>query len=121
MYDNNMHVERIKKTVDTVVCTPDDGRRYHPKHVEKFPDINKLYKVASCWIYIGIYLQCTDPFTLTILLLLFVRYNTTGDRGSPWSTPYVVRNFDIFYSDKVTARITVGCVWHGCLFLILYP
>jgi len=26
----------------------------HPKHVEQFPDINKLCKVASCWIYIGI-------------------------------------------------------------------
>jgi len=25
-------------TVDTVVCAPDDGRRYHPKHAEQFPD-----------------------------------------------------------------------------------
>ena len=24
--------------VNTVVCTPDDGWRYHPKHVEQFPD-----------------------------------------------------------------------------------
>ena len=24
--------------VDTVVCAPDDGWRYHPKHVEQFPD-----------------------------------------------------------------------------------
>ena len=24
--------------VDTVVCSPDDGWRYHPKHVEQFPD-----------------------------------------------------------------------------------
>ena len=24
---------------------------YHPKHVEQFPDINKLCNVASCWIY----------------------------------------------------------------------
>ena len=31
------------------------------EHVEKFPDINKLCNVASCWIYIGIYLRCTDP------------------------------------------------------------
>jgi hypothetical protein len=29
--------------VDTVVCAPDDGRLYHPKHVEQFPDkINSL-------------------------------------------------------------------------------
>ena len=24
--------------VDTVVCAPDDGWRFHPKHVEQFPD-----------------------------------------------------------------------------------
>ena len=24
--------------VDTVVCAPDDGWWYHPKHVDKFPD-----------------------------------------------------------------------------------
>jgi len=36
------------------LCAPDDGWRYHPKHVEQFPDINKLCNVASCWIYIGI-------------------------------------------------------------------
>jgi hypothetical protein len=41
-------------TVDTVVCAPDDGWRYHPKHIEQFPDTNKLCNVASCWIYIGI-------------------------------------------------------------------
>jgi hypothetical protein len=45
--------------IDTVVCAPDDGWRYHSKHVEQFPD--KLCNVASCWIYFGIYLQCTDP------------------------------------------------------------
>jgi hypothetical protein len=38
-----------------VVCTPDDGWKYHPKHVEQFPDINKLCN-ASCWIYVGILL-----------------------------------------------------------------
>jgi hypothetical protein len=37
--------------VDTVVCAPDDGWKYHSKHVEQFPDINKLRNVASCWIY----------------------------------------------------------------------
>ena len=48
-------------TVDTVVCAPDVGWKYHPKHVEQFPGMNKLCNVASCWIYIGIYLRCTDP------------------------------------------------------------
>ena len=35
-------------------CAPDDGWRYNPKHVEQFPEINKLYNVATCWIYIRI-------------------------------------------------------------------
>jgi hypothetical protein len=41
----------IPDGVDTVECAPDDGWKYHPKHVEQFPDINKLCNVASCWIY----------------------------------------------------------------------
>ena len=45
----------VPDAVDTVVCAPDDGWRYHLKHEEQFPDINKLCKVASCWIHIGIY------------------------------------------------------------------
>ena len=34
------------------------GWKYHPKHVEQFPDINKLCNFAYCWIYeyIGIQL-----------------------------------------------------------------
>ena len=42
-------------TVDTVIWDPDGGWRYHPKHVEHFADINKLYIVASCWIIIDTY------------------------------------------------------------------
>ena len=38
--------------VNAVVCAPDDVWRYHAKHVEQFPEINKLCNVASCWIYI---------------------------------------------------------------------
>ena len=48
---------------DIVVCPPDDGWRRHPKHVEQFKDINKLCNFASFWIYIGIYLRCTDLWT----------------------------------------------------------
>jgi hypothetical protein len=54
-------VRQIPDAVNKVVCAPDDGWSYHPKHVEQFPDINKLCKVTSCWIYNGIYLRCTDP------------------------------------------------------------
>ena len=42
----------MSDAVDTVVCAPDGGLRYHLKHVEQFPEINKLCDVASCWIYI---------------------------------------------------------------------
>ena len=31
--------------VDTVAWAPDDGWKYHTKHVERFTDINKLYMV----------------------------------------------------------------------------
>jgi hypothetical protein len=51
-------VWQIPDAVDTVVCAPDDEWKYHPKHVEQFPDINKLCDVATCWVYeyIGILL-----------------------------------------------------------------
>jgi len=42
-------------------CSTYFGWYHHPKHVEKFSDINKLCKVAFCWIYIGLYLRRTDP------------------------------------------------------------
>jgi hypothetical protein len=63
-------VWQITDAVDTVVCAPDDGWKYHPKHVEQFPDINKLFNFVSCWIYIGMYLRCTDSWTLNLLIIL---------------------------------------------------
>jgi hypothetical protein len=54
---------QIPDAVDTVVCCPDDGWRYHPKHVEQFSDMNVLCNNASCWIYIGIYLRRTYTWT----------------------------------------------------------
>ena len=33
------------------MCAPDDWWKYHAKHVEQFPEINKLCNVASCWIF----------------------------------------------------------------------
>jgi hypothetical protein len=52
---------QIFHDTDTVVCAPDDGWSYHAKHVKQFPEINTLCNVASCWIYIGIYIRCTNP------------------------------------------------------------
>jgi len=45
-------VSLMPDTADTVILAPDYGWRYHPKHGEKFTDINKLYIVVSCWIII---------------------------------------------------------------------
>ena len=46
--------------VDTVVCAPDDGWRYHPKHVEQFPD-----KIIGVTLYlVGYILEYTyDAWT----------------------------------------------------------
>jgi hypothetical protein len=62
--------------VDTVVCAPDDGWEYHTKHVEKFPDINKLCDVASCWIYeyIGILLGARPIFHISRIKVNMTRY-----------------------------------------------
>jgi len=52
---------------DTVTLAPDDRWRYHPKHVEWFTDINKLYIVASCWVIIGKYVTMHGPLNVTVV------------------------------------------------------
>ena len=63
--------------VDTVVCAPDDGWRYHPKHVEQFPEINKLCNDTSRWIYIRIYLTMRGPMSVKKLEENFLQYRRT--------------------------------------------
>jgi hypothetical protein len=48
---DNSKVWQIPDAVDTVVCALDDLWKYRPKHLEQFPDINKLCNFASCWMY----------------------------------------------------------------------
>jgi hypothetical protein len=48
-------VIQIPDAVDTVVCAPDDGWKYHPKHEEQFTDINCV-TLQLLYIYIGILL-----------------------------------------------------------------
>jgi hypothetical protein len=56
------HQERIQMYLQHLVfVTPLRLPAAIAKHVEQFPDINKLCKIASCLIYIGIYLRRTDP------------------------------------------------------------
>jgi hypothetical protein len=35
--DSSNGVTNIPDAVDTVVCVPDDGWKYHRKHIERFP------------------------------------------------------------------------------------
>ena len=60
--------------VDTVVCAPDDGWKYHPKHVEQFPDINKLRDIASCWVYIGMLLGAHQILHISRIRVNWLQY-----------------------------------------------
>jgi len=51
-------LEGVPEAVITVLCSPDDGRGIHPKHVEwTCRIINRLLCVASRWIVINIICQ----------------------------------------------------------------
>jgi hypothetical protein len=66
--------------VDTVVCAPDDRWKYHPKHIEQFPDIYNLCNVASRWIYIGILLEAHP-----ILHISKIRVKLAGRSNTKWN------------------------------------
>ena len=57
--------------VDTVKWAPDDGLRYHPKHVEQFADINKMYIIASCWIIIDTYYAMYGPMNIKLKIPIY--------------------------------------------------
>jgi len=48
LHPSSETVSVMPDTVDTVIRATDGGWVYHPKHVEQFADINKLYNVATC-------------------------------------------------------------------------
>jgi len=41
-------------TIYSLFIAPDDGWCYHPKHIEEFATVNKLYIVAPRWTIINI-------------------------------------------------------------------
>ena len=52
----------VPEGVVTVLCTPDDGCGWHPKHVQwTCRRINRLLCVASRWTIIDIDQRCTEP------------------------------------------------------------
>jgi hypothetical protein len=69
---------------------PGDEWKYHPKHVEQFPDIHKLCNVASCSIYIGILLGAHH-----ILHISRIRVNQCKERITIFCTVFVVWFFSI--------------------------
>ena len=72
--------------VDTGTWAPDDGWRYHPKHVHRFTDINKLYIVASCWTIIGMFIWC--------LTFHIVRIE---DMQQVWINEYNIKSYGLTY------------------------
>ena len=63
-------VSTMPDTVDTVIWAPCYGWRYHPKHVEQFADVNKLYIVASFWIIIDTYYAMYRPLNIKDIMSL---------------------------------------------------
>jgi hypothetical protein len=47
---------------------PDDGRKKRLKHVERLTGINKLRKVASCWLYSENMLAMHGPTNVKVVL-----------------------------------------------------
>jgi len=58
----------LQYLADTVIWAPDDGWTYHPKQVEQFADINKLYIDASCWIITDTYYAVHGPLNIKFFL-----------------------------------------------------
>ena len=96
-------VWQVTDAVNTVVCAPDDEWRYHPKHVEQFPGINKLCNVACCWIYILEYTYIPLKNVNKIIL-------TSNSDSDGW-TPLIQKpNTVLYYVDP--PLILVACeVW----------
>ena len=60
-------VRQIPDSVDTVVCAPYNGWRYHPKYVEQFPD-----KINCVTLHLVVYI-----LEYTIWLIPFVIHTPT--------------------------------------------
>ena len=58
----------VPEAVVTVLCTPDDGCGWHPKHVEwTCRIINRLLCVASRWTIINIRCHCLTVFSIYVV------------------------------------------------------
>jgi hypothetical protein len=74
------------------VCAPDDWWKYHPKHVEQFPDINKL---CSC-----------------ILLDIHVYWNILKMHGTiNVKSPNNTSKWEMGFNSAFKGLRTIGCCW----------
>ena len=65
----------VPEAVVTVLCTPDDGCGWHPKHVEwSCRIISRLFCVVSCWNIVNI---CIPNFIIICELLMGRRKSQT--------------------------------------------
>ena len=105
--------------VDTVVCAPDDGWRYHPKHVEQFPEINKLCNVAYCWIYISETMQrCNHINVMTIRYDVIFSF-ISQDALINYLRIFLFLCFLVFFSYVPCLLSFVICVFYVVLLLLL--
>jgi hypothetical protein len=102
-------VLQMPDAVDTVTWAPDDGWRYHPKHVELFTDINKLYIVASRWIIIDIYSRCTEPWTWN------AKHNYYNNKNAYAS--FVLPSSEAHLSPHAVVTIRVTLLWKSFIIL----
>jgi hypothetical protein len=81
--------------------------KYHPKHVEQFPYINKLCNVASCWIYTYIGILLAHPILHISRIKVKVTCNKDVKmRGCVW-----LHTAESFHYSVSAAFITTNNTW----------
>ena len=77
---------------------PDDGQKNCLKHVERLTEINKLWNVASCWLYSANILAMHGPMNANPIC------TTKVYRGSG-STPPLIHNFSTGWRQVVSLTL----------------
>ena len=62
---------QIPDAVDTVVCAPDDGWRYHLKHVEQFPDKINCVTLHLVGYILEYSYDARNPWTFKSAMVLY--------------------------------------------------
>ena len=105
-------VSIMPATVDTVIWAPDDGWRYHPKHVEQFADINKLYIVSSCWIIIDIYYAMHWPINIKkIVRCCYTSRWRRENAHSYWKRNHPKVHKDVPLISQLTCPVNAATEW----------